>query len=149
MLYDSGSNERKYNVFCDFLYYNWLRLSIPQGWLERISNTENTGTTNAEQIWCIKVKLEKKFADIRKMQCSQIYWAEIKTISHRPTSYCYICVCVWLGSFVNTSSGEGIVELYAAPNPFLLSKICLNQVAVDGVTKVFINSRIFCCIDIV
>ena len=39
-----------------------------------------------------------------------------------------VCVCVWLGSFVNTSSGEGIVALYAAPNPFLLNKICLNQV---------------------
>ena len=38
-----------------------------------------------------------------------------------------VCVCVWLGSFVNTSSGEGIVALYAAPNPFLLNKICLNQ----------------------
>ena len=30
-----------------------------------------------------------------------------------------VCVCVWLGSFVNTSSGEGFVVLYAAPNPFL------------------------------
>ena len=41
----------------------------------------------------------------------------------------YVCVhmCVWLGSFVNTSSGEGIVTLYAARNPFLLNKICLNQ----------------------
>ena len=36
-------------------------------------------------------------------------------------------VCVWLGSFVTTSSGEGIVALYAVPNPFLLNKICLNQ----------------------
>ena len=24
-------------------------------------------------------------------------------------------------------NGEGIVALYAAPNPFLLNKICLNQ----------------------
>ena len=26
--------EENYNVSCDFLYYNGLRLSIPQGWLE-------------------------------------------------------------------------------------------------------------------
>ena len=38
-----------------------------------------------------------------------------------------VCVCVRLGTFVNTSSAEGIVALYAAPNPFLLNKICLNQ----------------------
>ena len=25
------------------------------------------------------------------------------------------------------ASGEGIVALYAAPNPYLLNKICLNQ----------------------
>ena len=25
------------------------------------------------------------------------------------------------------TSGEGIVALYAAPNPFLLNKICINQ----------------------
>ena len=30
-------------------------------------------------------------------------------------------------SRVNTSSAEGIVALYAMPNPFLLTKICLNQ----------------------
>ena len=50
------------------------------------------------------------------------------------------CVCVRekerererLGCFVNTSSGEGIVELYAAPSPFLLNKICLNQTLADG-----------------
>ena len=40
-------------------------------------------------------------------------------------------MCRGLGSFVNTSSGEGIVALYAAPNPFLLNKICLNQCADD------------------
>ena len=37
-----------------------------------------------------------------------------------------VCVCE-LCSFVNTTFGEGIVTLYAAPNPFLLNKICLNQ----------------------
>ena len=42
-----------------------------------------------------------------------------------------ICVCVRLGSCVNTSSGEGIVTLYAAPSPFLLNKICLNQIMGD------------------
>ena len=40
-----------------------------------------------EQIPSVKVKLGNKFVDIRKMTCSQIYWAEIKTISQRPTSY--------------------------------------------------------------
>ena len=79
--------EENYNVCCDFLYYNGLRLSIPQGWLEHIFNTENIGTTTVEQIPSVKVKLGNKFVDIRKMTCSQIYWAEIKTISQRPTSY--------------------------------------------------------------
>ena len=74
-------------VSCDFLYYNGLRLSIPQGWLKHIFNTENIGTTTMEQIPSVKVKLGNKFVDIRKMTCSQIYWAEIKTISQRPTSY--------------------------------------------------------------
>ena len=26
-----------------------------------------------------------------------------------------------------TDSGDGIIVLYAAPNPFLLNKLCLNQ----------------------
>ena len=73
--------EENYNVSCDFLYYNGLRLSIPQGWLEHIFNTENIGTTTVEQIPSVKVKLGNKFVDIRKMTCSQIYWAEIKSIS--------------------------------------------------------------------
>ena len=32
---------------------------------------------------------------------------------------------------VATSAREGIVALYAAPNPFLLNKICLNQLLFD------------------
>ena len=44
-------------------------------------------TTTVEQIPSVKVKLGNNFVDIRKMTCSQIYWAEIKTISQRPTSY--------------------------------------------------------------
>ena len=62
-------------------------MSVPQGWLEHIFNTENIGTTTVEQIPSVKVKLGSKFVDIRKMTCSQIYWAEIKTINQRPTSY--------------------------------------------------------------
>ena len=75
------------------------------------------------------------------------------------SSYCYVwyyqtsyswkcvCVCVWLGSFVNTSSGEGIVALYAAPNPFLPNKICLNQFIQDFPTWVhfFLHKMIMCC----
>ena len=53
--------EENYNVSCDFLYYNGLRLSIPQGWLEHIFNTENIGTTTVEQIPSVKVKLGNKF----------------------------------------------------------------------------------------
>ena len=34
---------------------------------------------------------------------------------------------IHIASYYNTSSGEGIVALYAATNPFLLNKICLNQ----------------------
>ena len=33
----------------------------------------------------------------------------------------------WSTKHVGTNSGEGIVALYAVPNPFLLNKICLNQ----------------------
>ena len=33
--------------------------------------------------------------------------------------------------------GEGIVALYAAPNPFLLNKICLNQLHIDVQHKQF------------
>ena len=32
------------------------------------------------------------------------------------------------GSFIHTSFGEGIVAVYAVFNPFLLNKICLNQI---------------------
>ena len=32
------------------------------------------------------------------------------------------------GTIANKPSGEGIVALYAMPNPFLLNKICLNQI---------------------
>ena len=79
--------EENYNMSCDFLYYNGLRLSIPQGLLEHIFNTENIGTTTVEQISSVKVKLGNKLVDIRKLTCSQIYWAGIKTISQRPTGY--------------------------------------------------------------
>ena len=79
--------EENYNVPCDFLYNNGLWFPIPQGWLVHIFNTENIDTTTVEQIPSAKVKLGNKFVDIRKMTCSQIYWAEIKTISQRPTSY--------------------------------------------------------------
>ena len=34
------------------------------------------------------------------------------------------------------NAGEGIVALYAAPNPFLLNKICLNQE-----TLIFLHSN--------
>ena len=48
-----------------------------------------------------------------------------------------VCVHMCLGSFVNTSSGEGIVALYAAPNPFLLNKIRLNQWCVSTTNSRF------------
>ena len=32
-------------------------------------------------------------------------------------------------------SGEGIVALYTAPNPFLLNKICLNQLRKFGISS--------------
>ena len=39
---------------------------------------------------------------------------------------------IYRGGYVplNYASGEGIVALYAAPNPFLLNKICLNQLCI-------------------
>ena len=60
---------------------------------------------------------------------------------------------VWLGdgpgvmgdgtcSFLHASSGEGIVALYATPNPFLLNKLWLNQLQDIQICTILFNVSI-------
>ena len=66
---------------------------------------------------------ECNFMRIRVVACpDRGTWNDPETLRlafHHQGPVCVhmcVCVCVWLGSFVNTSSGEGIV---AMPRPIL------------------------------
>jgi len=78
--------EEKYNIRCDFLFYNGLQAAIPRSWLEKIHECNNVESIPVVQE-NLSVNINDKNVEIRKVTCKQLYWAEIERISQRPTSY--------------------------------------------------------------
>ena len=79
--------EEKYNISCDFLFYNGVRSAIPNKWLEKIHKTSSANIRVSEAKHPLSIMLRKKDIDIRLATCRQLYWVEIDKVTERPTCY--------------------------------------------------------------
>ena len=78
--------ETKYQIQCDFLFYNGIKTAIPKTWIDEIKNTRYIEQIDIDPD-DLTVCVENKSLDIRQMRCKQIYLLAVEKLIERPTCY--------------------------------------------------------------
>ena len=79
--------SQKYQISCDFFFYNGLKAALPSTWLEKIHAAHNVHQIILGSDKMLSLVFKNKQMDLRQVKCSQLYWADVLKIVKRPTCY--------------------------------------------------------------
>ena len=108
--------SQKYQITCDFFFYNGLKEALPSTWLEKIHAANNVHQIILESDKLLSLMFKNKQMDLQQVKCSQLYWADVLKIVERPTCYCkweseyYYATFDW--ELINVIPYESTAETY-------------------------------------
>ena len=65
--------SQKYQISCDFLFYNGLKAALPSTWLEKIHAANNVHQIILKSDKLLSLMFKNKQMDLRQVKCSQLY----------------------------------------------------------------------------
>ena len=79
--------SQKYQISYDFLFYNGLKAALPSTWLEKNHAVNNVHQVILKSDKLLSLMFKNKQMDLRQVNCSQLYWADVLKIVERLTCY--------------------------------------------------------------